>query len=113
VRLSDTVEQRDAEKVIDIVRDSLEAIGVDPETGEFDVDMVEAGTSKSQRDRIKNIKGIIDELEEEYEDGAPIEEIYERAASVGMDREKAEHEIEKLRRQGDIYEPTTDHLRTV
>ena len=113
VRLSDTVEKRDAEKVVGIVRDSLEAIGVDPETGEFDVDMVEAGSSKSQRDRIKNIKGIINELEEEYEDGAPIEEVYERADAVGMDRDKAEHEIEKLRRQGDIYEPTTDHLRTV
>ncbi|RNJ27333.1 LAGLIDADG family homing endonuclease [Halosegnis longus] len=113
VRLSDTVEKRDAEKVVGIVRDSLEAIGVDPETGEFDVDMVEAGSSKSQRDRIKNIKGIINELEEEYEDGAPIEEVYEKADAVGMDRDKAEHEIEKLRRQGDIYEPTTDHLRTV
>jgi replicative DNA helicase Mcm len=113
VRLSDTVEKRDAEKVVGIVRDSLEAIGVDPETGEFDVDMVEAGSSKSQRDRIKNIKGIINELEEEYEDGAPIEEVYERADAVGMERDKAEHEIEKLRRQGDIYEPTTDHLRTV
>ncbi|MFC7235305.1 minichromosome maintenance protein MCM [Halosegnis marinus] len=113
VRLSDTVEKRDAEKVVEIVRDSLEAIGVDPETGEFDVDMVEAGTSKSQRDRIKNIKGIINELEDEYDDGAPIEEVFERADQVGMDRDKAEHEIEKLRRQGDIYEPVTDHLRTV
>jgi replicative DNA helicase Mcm len=30
-----------------------------------------------------------------------------------MERSQAEHEIEKLRRQGDVYEPTTDHLRTV
>jgi len=113
VRLSDTVEKEDAERVIDIVRSSLEDVGVDPETGEFDADIIESGTSKSQRDRIKNIKGIIEELEDEYEDGAPIEEIYARAEEVGMDREKAEHEIDKLRTKGELYEPVTDHLRTV
>ena len=113
VRLSDTVEKEDAERVIDIVRSSLEDVGVDPETGEFDADIIESGTSKSQRDRIKNIKGIIEELEGEYEDGAPIEEIYARAEEVGMDREKAEHEIDKLRTKGELYEPVTDHLRTV
>jgi len=113
VRLSDTVEEQDAERVIDIVRSSLEDVGVDPETGEFDADIIESGTSKSQRDRIKNIKGIINELEDEYEDGAPVEKVYERADAVGMERSKAEHEIEKLRNRGELYEPATDHLRTV
>ena len=113
VRLSDTVEEQDADRVIDIVRSSLEDVGVDPETGEFDADIIESGTSKSQRDRIKNIKGIINELEDEYEDGAPVEKVYERADAVGMERSKAEHEIEKLRNRGELYEPATDHLRTV
>ncbi|MFB6118280.1 LAGLIDADG family homing endonuclease [Halosegnis sp.] len=113
VRLSDTVEREDAERVIDIVRSSLEDVGIDPETGELDADIIESGTSKSQRDRIKNIKGIISELEDEYQDGAPVEEVYERAEAAGMDREKAEHEIGKLRQKGEIYEPTTDHLRAV
>ncbi|MFP4625986.1 MAG: ATP-binding protein [Natronomonas sp.] len=113
MRLSDTVDETDAERVIKIVRSSLRDIGVDPETGEFDADVVETGTSKSQRDRIKSIKALIDELEDEYDEGAPIEEILDRAESMGMERSKAEHEIEKLRRQGDVYEPQTDHLRTV
>jgi replicative DNA helicase Mcm len=112
VRLSDTVEKEDADRVIDIVRNSLRDIGVDPETGEFDADIVEAGTSKTQRDRIKNIRGIIRELEDEYEDGAPEDEVFERAEAVGMDRSKAEHEIEKLRQKGEIYEPKQGHLRT-
>jgi replicative DNA helicase Mcm len=113
VRLSDTVGKQDADRVIEIVRSCLKDIGVDPETGEFDADVVETGTSKSQRDRIKNIKGIIGEVEEEYDEGAPVEEVLDRAEEAGMERAKAEHEIEKLRRQGDVYEPTTDHLRTV
>jgi len=113
MRLSDTVEREDAERVIEIVRSCLKDIGVDPETGEFDADVVETGQSKTQRDRIKNVKSLISEIEAEYDEGAPIETILDRAEEVGMERSQAEHEIEKLRRQGDVYEPTTDHLRTV
>ncbi len=113
MRLSDTVEAKDAEQVIEIVRSCLQDIGVDPETGEFDADVVETGQSKSQRDRIKNIKSLISEVEEEYDNGAPREEVLERAEEAGMERSKAEHEIEKLRQKGDVYEPQTDHLRTV
>ncbi|MFW5964370.1 MAG: minichromosome maintenance protein MCM, partial [Natronomonas sp.] len=75
MRLGDNVEKRDAEKAVDIVMSSLKDVGVDPETGEFDADIVETGTSKSQRDRIKNIKALISEIQEEYEEGAPIEEV--------------------------------------
>ena len=113
MRLSDTVEREDAERVIDIVRSCLQDIGVDPETGEFDADVVETGQSKTQRDRIKNIKSLISEIEAEYDEGAPVETVLDRAEEMGMERSQAEHEIEKLRRQGDVYEPTTDHLRTV
>ncbi|WP_227352965.1 minichromosome maintenance protein MCM [Haladaptatus salinisoli] len=112
VRLSDTVEQEDADRVIDIVRTQLQDIGVDPETGQFDADVVETGTSKSQRDRIKNIKQLIADIEEEYDEGAPVETVLDRADEIGMDPSKAEHEIEKLKQKGEVYEPSTDHLRT-
>ncbi|GGN12394.1 LAGLIDADG family homing endonuclease [Halarchaeum nitratireducens] len=112
VRLSDTVEEKDAERVIAIVRSCLEAIGVDPETGEFDADVVETGTSKSQRDRIKNLRALIEDIEDDFEEGAPTEEVMARAEEVGMERSKAEHEIEKLKKQGEVYEPSTGHLRT-
>jgi len=112
VRLSDKVTVEDAQRVIEIVRSSMEDIGVDPETGELDADVIESGTSKSQRDRIKNIKHLIDELESEYDEGAPIDVVVERAEEIGMDESKAEHEIEKLKQKGEVYEPRTDHLRT-
>ncbi|WP_408959832.1 ATP-binding protein [Natrinema sp. 74] len=112
VRLSDTVEQNDAERSVEIVRSCLQDIGVDPETGEFDADIVEAGTSKSQRDRIKNLKQLISDIEEEYDDGAPVDIVMERADEIGMDQSKAEHEIDKLKQKGEVYEPSTDTLRT-
>ncbi len=112
VRLSDTVEIDDAERVIEIVRSCLQDIGVDPETGQYDADVVETGQSKSQRDRIKNIKQLIADVEEDYEDGAPIDVVLDRADEIGMDQTKAEREIEKLKQKGEVYEPNLDHLRT-
>lgn len=112
IRLSDTVEAGDAERVVEIVRTTLQDIGVDPETGEFDADIVEAGTTKSQRDRIKNIKQLISDIEAEYDDGAPMDIVLERADEIGMDQSKAEHEIDKLKQKGEVYEPSTDNLRT-
>ncbi|MFO7834406.1 MAG: LAGLIDADG family homing endonuclease [Halohasta sp.] len=112
VRLSDTVDAADAERSVSIVRSCLQDIGVDPETGQFDADVVETGTSKTQRDRIKNVKGLIAEIEDEFEEGAPVDEVLERAGEIGMDASKAEQEIEKLRRKGDVYEPRQGHLRT-
>jgi len=111
VRLSDTVDHEDAERVIEIVRSCLQDIGVDPETGQFDADVVETGTSKSQRDRIKGIKDLIAEVEEEYEKGAPLDEVFERAEANGMDRSKIEKEIESLRAKGELYEPANGHIR--
>ncbi|OYR39614.1 LAGLIDADG family homing endonuclease [Halorubrum sp. Hd13] len=112
LRLSDTVEREDADRATDIVESCLKDIGVDPETGQFDADVVETGTSKSQRDRIKNIKGLIADIEEEYQEGAPVEEVLDRAGEIGMDPGKAEQEIEKLRTKGEVYEPKQGHLRT-
>jgi replicative DNA helicase Mcm len=112
VRLSDTVEREDADRAIEIAQYCLEEIGLDPETGELDADVVETGTSKSQRDRIKNIRSLIEAIEEEYDEGAPVDVVVERAEEQGMDASKAEHEIDKLKQKGEVYEPQTDHLRT-
>ncbi|WP_276280293.1 helix-turn-helix domain-containing protein [Halorussus caseinilyticus] len=112
VRLSDEVETEDAERAVEITRSCLQDIGVDPETGQFDADVVETGQSKSQRDRIKNLKQLISDIEEDYEEGAPVDEVMARADEIGMEQSKAEHEIDKLKQKGEVYEPSTDHLRT-
>ncbi|SEA21057.1 replicative DNA helicase Mcm [Haloplanus vescus] len=115
VRLSDTVEQEDAKRSTDIVRSCLQDIGVDPETGEFDADVIETGTSKSQRDRIKSIKDVIETVDAEYEGeaGAPIDAIVERAGVEDISEEKVMDQIEQLKRKGDVYTPATDQYKVV
>ena len=112
VRLSDTVTEGDADRVIELVRSCLQDIGVDPETGQLDADIVETGTSKTQRDRIRTLKQLISEIEEEYDEGAPVDEVLDRLDEIGMERSTAEQEIENLKKKGEVYEPSLDHLRT-
>ena len=112
VRLSDTVERADADRAVDIAHYCLKEIGMDPETGELDADVIETGTSKTQRDRVKNLLDIVAEIEDEYDEGAPVDVVVERAEEVGVSPDKAEHEIEKLKQKGEIYQPQRDHLRT-
>ena len=109
VRLSDEVGVEDADRAIDIVQKSLEQVGVDPETGELDIDVIESGHSKSQRDRIKGLKEIIEDLADD--DGkAPKEDILD-AAEQNMERTKAEEQLQMLKRNGEILEPSPGYFR--
>ena len=112
VRLSDTIEMEDVKRATTLVTKTMRDVGVDPETGEFDADVVETGTSKTQRDRIKTVKQIIAELEAETAHGAPIDEIISKAEENGINEAKTEHEMEKLSQRGEIYEPETGYIRT-
>ncbi|WP_135666593.1 minichromosome maintenance protein MCM [Halorhabdus rudnickae] len=112
VRLSDTVEKEDAERVIRLLRSSMEHLGIDPETGEVDAEGALRGLSEEERERLQNIRGVIHELENKFDEGAPVDVVVEEAEKIGMEPSKVEQEIEKLKQQGDVYEPRTDHLRT-
>lgn len=69
-------------------------------------------TAQEQIERIKRIKAIISDLEEEVEQGAPIDEVYRRAESeFGIPEEEVESELAKLRQKGEAYEEPLDHLR--
>lgn len=114
IRLSEEIEEVDARRAIDVHRSSLEAVGFDPETGEMDVDVVESGTSKTQRDRNRDIETIIRGLEDETEQGAPLASIIAVATDKGHSERKVEHTIRKLREQGSVYTPQSDdHYRVV
>ena len=111
LRLSDVIEREDVERVIEIIRHSLEQIAVDPETGEIDIDYAFTGTSKSQRDRIFVLKRIIEELEASYEKGAPEEEILRAAEEEGIEPSKARELLRKMKEVGDIYSPRDGYYR--
>lgn len=109
-RLSVTVTADDAKRACDLVEYALHQVGVDPESGDLDVDMVESGTSESQRQRVRGTTAIIKDLEGRQP--AEIDEVRQLYEDRGFDMAKFEHTISKLKEQGDIYEPQSNTLRT-
>ncbi|MFB1066470.1 ATP-binding protein [Natrinema sp. H-ect4] len=110
-RLSEDITMADVERVKNLVNTSLGDTAFD-EMGNMDGNKARGGMPKSQRDRINSLEQLIGDVEEEYDDGAPIDIVLERADQAGMDQSKAEHEIEKLMHKGKLYEPSTDTIRT-
>jgi len=106
--LSDKVTETDAERAIDILKYSLEQVGVD---GEFDADIIESGVSSSQRNRLQSVKRIIDDLAGDSE--AEIEEVLEKADEEGFDKEQAEDVIDRLKRDGELYEPKQGYIQKI
>jgi replicative DNA helicase Mcm len=110
--LKEEVEVSDAQRAIDILKYSLEQVGVDPETGEFDIDRIESGVSTSQRNRLQTVKHIIENLAGE-DDSAEIEEVLQRAEEEGIDSSQAEEVIENLKRDGELFEPQQGFIQKI
>jgi replicative DNA helicase Mcm len=102
-RLSDAVELEDAERSVRLMRFCLKGIGMDPETGRFDIDIIATGQSKSRVDRARAIVRIIGKLNAQNGE-ATHEAILEEAKLQGVDTNLNET-LALLKRNGDIYEP--------
>lgn len=106
LRLSDKVEKKDALKAIELLHYCLSQIGIDPETGKIDIDRIATGITSSQRSKIHAVKEIISELEVSLNTRTiPIEEILKLAKERGIEENQIEEMIERLKRDGDLYEP--------
>ncbi len=113
VRLSSAITMEDTDRVIRIVMASLKQVMTDPETGRLDADIINVGMGKSQRDRIKVLKEIIRELQEEHKSAVPLEEIISKAEDSGIKKDTIEENIMKLKTIGEILEVTNGRFRVV
>jgi replicative DNA helicase Mcm len=111
LRLSREVTGVDAQRVVKILEACLRKVGVDPETGFLDADIIASGTTKSTRDRTKSVMDIIKEVSRENQGPAPREDVLNRAEELGIERSKAEEIIDRMRRDGDVFEPRPGMLK--
>ncbi len=75
----------------------------DIETGKRNIDIV-LETDALEREREKRIRQIIRELERE-EGYAQHDQVVQRAAKAGFDKEKVDVELKRLIRVSELYEP--------
>ncbi|MFH1840410.1 MAG: minichromosome maintenance protein MCM [Nanoarchaeota archaeon] len=113
LRLSKKVTKRDAKKAIELLRYCLIKVGMDQETGQIDIDRISTGLPASQRGRIVSIKEIIYDLEKRGMKSIPLEDISAEAAERGIDEEKVEEAIERMKREGLIFEPKRGFIQRI
>jgi replicative DNA helicase Mcm len=112
IRLSQEVTIEDAEKSIKIIEQYLRRVGMDRETGKFDIDIIATGISHTQQSRMRSIIDIIQKLCDSSEDGnADRNDIIQEAEINGIESRKVEDALERLRRNGQIYEPSHSKYR--
>jgi replicative DNA helicase Mcm len=112
IRLSNTIEQVDAERVIHIVDACLRQIAYDAKTGSFDIDKVATGISKEKRDIVRVIKDAIRDIGGEGK-RATIDQVIEVASQKGFARDKVREGIEMLLRNGEAMEPKNGIIQLI
>jgi len=106
IRLSDEATVEDAKRAINIIDQYLRRVGMDRETGRFDIDIIATGISHSQHDRMRTLIDIVQRLGDEAKDGnAARGDIIREAEIEGMESKKVEDALDRLKRNGQIYEP--------
>ncbi len=110
VQLHPCVRKEDAQRAMKLVKFSLRQLGLDPETGEIDVDRSEGLTSSSERGRIKLILDIINEMSQKKKE-IPVQEIRDAAKKDGI--AEVDEILEKLKREGMLFEPTPGFIQKV
>ncbi len=108
LRLADEVTVEDADRAIGIFRASLRQLGIEDESGKTDIDLLMTGHSRTQHEKLQRIMEIIDDLEKDYEDGAPIKLVKQEARSEGIDQEFVEEMIRREKRNGRLYSPSEE-----
>ncbi|MEK6943176.1 MAG: minichromosome maintenance protein MCM [Nanoarchaeota archaeon] len=104
-RLDPRVTRKDAKKAIEMLDYCLMQVGFDKETGKIDIDRIATGVGASQRSHIMIVKEVVAELEVKHGKSIPIEEVVQEARNKGLDEDKIEEALERLKRSGDIFEP--------
>ena len=106
IRLSEEVTVDDAKRAIHIIDQYLRRVGMDRETGKFDIDIIATGISHSQHDRMRLLMDVIQRLSNETKDGnAARGDIIREAEIEGLESSKVEEALDRLKRNGQIYEP--------
>ena len=112
--LRDKVLAEDAQAAVRLVQVTLQQVGFDQETGQYDIDNIMIGRAKSQRDRLQAILAMIRELEKEAPDGVPIDKLIERAQLDGISADFVRQAVIQLRdKDGLIFEPRPDKLKYI
>ncbi|MFP4628930.1 MAG: minichromosome maintenance protein MCM [Halobacteriales archaeon] len=110
---SETIEARHVEIASQLVGRSMEDIGKDPETGEYDADVQETGSSKAQKNRKQQVIETIKDLQSESDaDQAAVGDVVD-VLGEQYAASDVKHDIRALKESGEAIEPETGAVRYI
>ena len=113
VHLKKTVGKAEVDFAIDLIKESLKQSSIDPDTGKIDTFVVESGVTATQRNVMYVVKDKINEMSEKIKN-IPIEDLVEEVMGEGKFKvERVEESIEKLIREGVVYEVRNGFIRKI
>ncbi len=111
IQLCNEIRREDAQRAIRLMKFSLKQLGYDMETGQIDIDRAEgASVTSSERSKIRMVMDIINDLSEKTKE-VPLSEIQTLAKKEGV--EEVDDIIEKLKREGLLFEPNPGYIQKV
>jgi replicative DNA helicase Mcm len=113
MRLSDTIDTEDTDRVLRIVDSCLRQVAYDAESGSFDIDKLVTGVPKSRRDIIRSVKETIRNLSGDAGGQAKVDEVIEVLVQQGFSRDRIEETIEHLKRGGELLEPRHGLIKVI
>jgi len=113
MRLSNTIDTEDTDRILKIVDACLRQVAYDAESGSFDIDKVVTGVTKSQRDIIRSIKETIRTISGESGGQARVEEVIDVLVQQGFARDKIEYTLDHLKRGGEVLEPRRGLIKLI
>jgi len=113
IRMSDTVEKKDAQRAIKLMKKSIQQLGYDPDTGKIDIDRVEGGTTSSQRNKIRIVMDTIDDLEKSMGKNISMSDLISALADEGIDEHTAESIIREMKNKGLLFEPRSGFIQKI
>ncbi len=108
VRLSDKVDEADADRAIEIIDYYLRSQAMD-EYGRFDIDSIETGVPSSQRGIIAYLRDILKEHDEP--DGVELNKIVELAKQEGITEQSVKSILDLMNTKGDIFKKKGNRYR--
>ncbi|MEM1515408.1 MAG: minichromosome maintenance protein MCM [Candidatus Bathyarchaeia archaeon] len=101
----------DAEAAINIMKKSLEEVGVDISSKKFDIDIIMVGKPRSVQDKLRIILGTIVDMEKESGMVSRADLLERLSSEYGIARSETEKLIQQMIREGTLYEPRSGYLK--
>jgi replicative DNA helicase Mcm len=101
----------DAEAAINIMKRSLEEVGIDLSSYKYDIDLIMTGKPKSVRDKLQTVLSTMLEIEKETGIVEKVALLNELETKYKISRNEVERLLGQLLREGTIYEPREGYLK--